>query len=371
MMNRITFFIVFLCFGVLTLFGCAPSYDTQEVVMDPAIENHKKLVVPVNGKIYFGAFPDLCGWEDCVAPERIAAFDQIAGKKTGFTYFSQNWGNGIIFPEKEISIIRALGKVPFVRLMPRLLDDDLKDQTFSLQKIIDGDFDADLRTWARAARADGEPLLVDFAVEPNGDWFVWSGVTNGGGETIDYGDPTYPDGPERWRDAYRHIIDLFRAEGVDSVTWFFHPNLTSHPDVSWNIPVMYYPGDDYIDWIGVSIYGSLKPTENYWVTFSALLFEHGQKIRTLSKTKPFALLEFGVTDWHKRGSKEMWLIDAFETIQTWESMPFVMIGYWHEDFQDADSTWSTLRVDSSSVVQERFRNLIKAEQFVSELQFEK
>ena len=66
-------------------------------------------------------------------------------------------------------------------------------------------------------------MLIDFALEMKGDCFPWSGYWNGGGETAGYGDPDYPDGPERYRDAYRHLVELFREERIENVTRFFHP----------------------------------------------------------------------------------------------------------------------------------------------------
>jgi polysaccharide deacetylase 2 family uncharacterized protein YibQ len=63
----------------------------------------------------------------------------------------------------------------------------IKDD-FSLEKILAGAFDKELRAWAREAKKDGKMILVDFAVEPNGDWFVWSGKYHGAGEKEKYGD---------------------------------------------------------------------------------------------------------------------------------------------------------------------------------------
>ena len=56
----------------------------------------------------------------------------------------------------------------------------------------------------------------------NDDWGPWNARWNGAGETDGYGDPTYPDGAERYRDAYRHLVTLFRAEGATNVTFVFH-----------------------------------------------------------------------------------------------------------------------------------------------------
>jgi hypothetical protein len=60
-----------------------------------------------------------------------------------------------------------------------------------------------LKIWAQDAKRVGIPIMVKFGTEVNGNWFPWSSILNGGGKTNGYGDPNYPNGPERFRDAYR------------------------------------------------------------------------------------------------------------------------------------------------------------------------
>lgn len=330
-----------------------------------------KLLPPQDGKIYFGAFPDFGGPEDNVTTQRIEDFEAIAGKKIAWAYFSQNWYNGIRYPKQAIDAIAAGGSVPFVRLMPRSNEEQGHAETcFSLQHIIDGDFDQALKEWAQEARRDSIPLLVDFAVEANGDWFPWSGVFNGGGTTDLYGDPDYPDGPERYRDAYRHIIDLFRQEGAANITWFFHFNYASFPQNDWNRPKYYYPGDDYIDWIGFSLYGAQTLDEEWeGLEFSTQLQEHVQNFIEIGSVKPVALLEFGVTDQHPDGNKSHWLEDAFATITTNPYITFSAISPWHETWENEDETLSTIRLDSSPSAQKTFQTLISDDRYISSCSF--
>ena len=333
-----------------------------------------KLLSPTNSRIYFGAFPDFGGPEDEVSTKRVFDFERLAKKNIAWAYFSQNWFNGIVYPQKAIHAIEAAGTIPFVRLMPRSSEEQFKSEPkFNLQNIIDGRFDVQLREWAREAKEDfvatGIPLLVDFAVEPNGNWFSWSGTLNGGGITTAYGDPTYPDGPERWRDAYRHIINLFREENVNHITWFFHPDIYANPDEEWNQAKYYYPGDDYIDWVGISIYGPQNPEENYWETFSEILQSRHRTVSDITSNKPLAVLEFGVTDNHPLGNKAAWLNDAFNTILNNRLLNFSAISYWHENWEEADNVFAALRIDSSPEALAAFRNNVKDKRFVPTLRF--
>jgi len=75
----------------------------------------------------------------------------------------------------------------------------------------------------------------------------------------------------------------------------------------WNRAKLYSTGDDYIDWIGVSVYGAQNPKENYWDSFSQILEERYKTISEISTKRPIALLEFGVTDNHPMGNKSEWL----------------------------------------------------------------
>ncbi len=332
-----------------------------------------KLLPPYNNKIYFGAFPDFSGTEDFVNEDSIIDFESLAGRRLAWAYFSQNWFNGIVYPEKAVHTIASLGVIPFIRLMPRSSADEyVSEKKFTLKSIINGVFDPELRRWALDSKADFEktrvPLLVDFGVEMNGDWFPWSGSMNGAGIKDSYGDPDYPDGPELYRDAYRHIIDLFRSLNVSHITWFFHPDIISNPSVWWNKPMFYYPGDDYIDWVGVSVYGPLTPDDDP-ILFSNKLAQNIDDFLEITRNKPLALLEFGVTDNHPSVSKASWLQDAFKTILGRGLINFSAVSYWNENWEDDDGLFATLRIDSSPLALSTFKSFITNPSFTSNLVF--
>ncbi len=328
-----------------------------------------KLPPPPEGKLYFGAFPDFGGSEETVTAKRIRDFETIASKRILWACFSNNWWHGIHYPKTKIHTIADTGTIPYVRLMPR--SDEIQghsEQTYTLQKIIDGAFDKDLKQWAKDAKSDGIPILADFALEMNGDWFPWSGIFNGGATTDGYGDPSYPDGPERYRDAYRHIIDLFRAEGVTHVTWMFHYNYATLPYEAWNKPRYYYPGDDYIDWVGFSLYGAQTLDEPWGeLGFSSTLKDYADDFAAIKTDKPIALLEFGVVDNHPDGNKSAWLDDAFETILSNRYVKFQAINPWQERWQNEDESWTDLRLNSSPEVEATFRKWMKDERFISKV----
>jgi beta-mannanase len=99
--------------------------------------------------------------------------------------------------------------------------------------------------------------------------------------------------------GYRHIIDLFRKEGVRNITWCFHvypPQATGDsPELyqPWNNIINYYPGDNYIDWIGISVYGAFDRGTT-WDSFTGTLDAAYPQLAAISLKKhlPFSDLVF-------------------------------------------------------------------------------
>ncbi|MEE9444709.1 MAG: glycosyl hydrolase [Cocleimonas sp.] len=389
-----------------------------------------KLLPPDNGQIYFGAFTDFGASEDQVSVAKIKSFDRLTQKPTAWSYFSNNWYNSngapeIKYPRQNIHTITAQGKTPFIRMIPWVTGEQINNvdstarassgsdltsvchqandistllinkaslaihkshgdsegpcrNSFSMQNIINGDWDSQLRQWAKDAKNDRDaggnkiPLLVTFSIEMNGYWFPWSGIYHGGVTKNQYGDPNLADGPERFRDAYRHIIDLFKAEGADNITWFFIPD-TMDPNEDWvkflredwNAQKNYYPGDDYIDWIGTNLYGAAAPDYD-WSNFSNDLALKSKAIRDITANKPVALMEFGVIENHPRGNKSAWFNDAFSTILSGNHLNFKAISYWNDDLGSGNAG---MKIDSSSQSVATFRRLISDSKFTSSLKF--
>jgi hypothetical protein len=383
----------------------------------------EKLLPPGNGKIYFGANPGFGGNEDIVGKgSAIHAFDVAAGKKAMWSYFSNNWVTKIAYPRKNIQAIIDNGKIPFVRLLPMgnmvngithdvcggLIDwssfqttkatysnhcenmsvnsiYNVGGPTYKLRDIADKNnvaIEAELREWAKAAKKHYQqthiPLLVDFAVEMNGYWFIWGG--------------THQD-PEDYKAAYRRIVEIFEEEQVDHITWFFHVDIAETPYANENNnnpfkgdvfdPVLYYPGDEVIDWVGFSLYGldDYTAEPDQWKTFSKVInatsnyapanspdqtkFEHLAAI----SNKPMALLEFAVTDNHQsdRGAKKSaWFVDALNSIKTLKDSTgkkrIKAITYWNEDWENALMSINPTQFPRSS---NKFRKLISGSEFIN------
>lgn len=298
----------------------------------------KRLLPPTSG-VYLGAFPDLSGAEDDVTSKRLDDFLQLSQRKPVWVYFSQNWMDGIVFPKASVECIRAWGAIPFIRLMNRShWKSHQKEEAFSLEKIAGGVFDPQLRAWARDAKAAAIPMLVEFGTEVNGDWFGWSGVWNGGAK-----------GGERFKEAYRHIVSLFREEGAANVTWCFHVNAGSAPEQSWNTMASYYPGDEWVDWIGVSVYGAQSASEKC-VEFQTQFDAVYKELCEISSSKPLGIFEFGVTEGASPVNKYQWIEQFFSAFEGGRYPRIKAISVWHERFEEDGGEVVDLRIDSSSEV---------------------
>jgi hypothetical protein len=65
--------------------------------------------------------------------------------------------------------------------------------------------------------------------------------------------------PDDYVKAYRLIVDTIRAEGADNIAFVWHsyaaPAYQAYPLSAW------YPGDDYVDWVGISLFGHMYSPE--------------------------------------------------------------------------------------------------------------
>jgi beta-mannanase len=225
--------------------------------------------------------------------------------------------------------IKGLGKVPYIRLMLRSdVDQKHAEKKFTLAKIIAGDFDTDLRAWAREARSFASPVLIEWGTEPNGNWFAWNGKWNGGAK----------EGPARYIAAYRHIVDLMRAEGANNLQWVWHVNWYDEPEAKWNRFENYFPGENYCEWMALSAYGPTTPTTRDGTeSFAFKLREVYPRLTRLAPQKPIIVAEFGC-DLHNHRVKVVdWTKSALEELFSGRWPAIIGFCWWNEGWQNDDT----------------------------------
>lgn len=303
------------------------------------------LAVPEAGA-YTGAYIDFGDTEDAVTATAIQKFDALVGKHQAIVASSSYWGRGK-FPVENVRIIAAYGAVPLLYWSPwgppYEQGKHVDAGAFSLAHVIAGDCDAYIDQWAAAAKEYGHPLLVSFGCEPNSNWFPWSGDSNGGAAKDADGKWL---GPETYKRAYRHAVDRVRAQGAHNILWVFHANADSQPDKKWNAMSEYYPGTDYVDWLGMSTYGQLTPGKDDWEDWADVMDDAYEHLCALDPQKPVMLAEWGVGEFPD-GDKAEYLRDAFAAFGKGKYPRIKAAVFWHERWQNKDESWSNLRVDSS------------------------
>jgi hypothetical protein len=198
----------------------------------------------------------------------VSHFESQLGRRLAVVNRFYAWDEP--FPTALESADVAAGRVPMVTWKAPRLD-----------AVLDGSQDALIVARARKVRQFTSPLFIRWAWEMNGAWTEWSGQNNETAGTHD--------GAEKYVRAWRHVHDLFVREGATNVSWVWAPNGTSVPASSWNAAAAYYPGDEYVDWIGFSAYnwGRRRPW-SHWSSFASLV---GPFYRSWAGRKPLMVAE--------------------------------------------------------------------------------
>ncbi|HEY2801991.1 MAG TPA: glycosyl hydrolase [Chthoniobacterales bacterium] len=331
--------------GLVLVLGGSFAGCRKEVAAAPN-ERQQPLIlaVPTNGK-YTGAFIDFGDTEDNVTLDGIEDFETMVGKHQAIIASSSYWGEQR-FPTRNLEIISRHGSMPLVFWSPwdkPYLQNRGPDR-FSLREIIKGTWDTYIDRWADSARAFGKPMLVSFANEMNGEWFPWSGWFYGANKPVP-GQPNEWQGPETFKKAYRHVVDRVRARGAKNIQWVFHTNNYAEPNETWNYPAAYYPGSNYVDWLGMSIYGQQVGGDD-WSPVEPLITWPYDQMCAVDPTKPIMVAEWGVGEFPRHGDKAKFISEGLQLLRT--QYPRIKAAvYWSERWQNDDNTYSNLRVNSS------------------------
>ncbi|MFF3326481.1 glycoside hydrolase family 26 protein [Streptomyces sp. NPDC002889] len=206
------------------------------------------------GKKYFGAAVD-------GAPTDMAKLqpytDQV-GKQPNLVEYYAAWGDG--FHAQGVRNAWHKGALTVMSWEPF---------TTPLADIADGSADAYITQYASAVRKLNLPVAISFADEMNGQWEKWG---------------TERTTPAQYVRAWRHIHDIFAEAGAANVIWTWAPNIIN-PVKSTDIE-KYYPGDAYVDWVGMIGYF----TGNEDNAFSSVFGPTITKVRTFTD-KPLLILE--------------------------------------------------------------------------------
>jgi hypothetical protein len=308
------------------------------------------LTAPEAGLVYHGVLPQGTTEPDSdISPASLDAYVRAVGRRVAYVYFSTDWFRSRAFPTRTATWVRDRTAIPFIRLMMRSQPQPLvTDPNFTLARIIAGEFDPDLSAWADAAKSFATPVVVEYGTEVNGDWNPWSAPYNGGLDV----------GPEQFKRAYRHIVALMRARGALNITWALHYNAQNYPEDARNVPAAYYPGDDVVDWVGISAYGSERSNDDRCPSFRSLVDDMVPQLRAATAIKPLFIFEFGITNNNPRCPAGPWVRAAFADLLGGRWPDVRGFAWWYERWNNDGAAGSDMLVEDDPAVLAAFRDAL-------------
>lgn len=287
-----------------------------------------------SASVYFGALisGETYGGSG-IAPNNTTAWDRFerdAGKRVAIVDESQAWAE---FDKGEVEATAARGAIPLVTM-------GLKEGV-TLETIVEGKQDAAIKKWAQEAKAWGHPFFFTPWWEMNGAWYPWGRNP-------------------KFVAAWRHFHDLVVGQGATNVTWTWVPNAIWYDPAS--DPTPYYPGDAYVDWVGMDSYNwGLNPAQSdRWITPDQTISPTLNIIRGLAPTKPVAIVETASTEYG--GNKTDWIREMLTTYLPHHPEIKAYLWFnWNFPKNGARADWP---IESSAPAQQQFRQAVQSSFFV-------
>lgn len=270
----------------------------------------------------------------------LGRFEADAGKPITFVNTGQAWAE---FDTVTMSAAIANGAIPLVTmpLAPGV----------TLQEVAEGKQDAQIRSWAQAAKAFGYPFLFRPWWEENGDWYAWGR------------------NPEYIR-AWRHFHDLVVAEGATNVTWAWVVNtIWSDPESK---PAPWYPGDEYVDWVGMDAYnwGENPLQPDRWLTAEESIQPTLDELERIAPGKPVCICESASTEMGNGEvgeEKALWIHEMLtEYLPAHPQIKAYLWFNWNVVQEGATGRWDW-PIESSPQAQAAFHEGIQGQTFLSVL----
>ncbi|WP_330289848.1 glycoside hydrolase family 26 protein [Streptomyces sp. NBC_00576] len=290
------------------------------------IPSKSSLLAPPKGSKYFGVSAPHAPWRSSA----LSATSTAAGGVTpNMVQYFINWTKG--FDPGAVRAAYGQNALPVITWEPfEGRAKGTEQPAYSLATIIDGKHDTYIRTFAKAVKENGWPVALRFGHEMNGHWYPWA-ERNGVNK------------PGEFKAAWKHVHDIFRQVGADNVIWVWAPNTLRGAD-----PVSLkslYPGDAYVDWVGMSAYDVTE-----W-TAKDLIDPTLADIRTFTE-RPLLITETGS---QPGAQKAAWTASLFPWLKSHpDVIGFVWFQYTRAQGGGADWTFS-----STTATRDAFRKGVK------------
>ncbi len=282
------------------------------------------------------------------APDDMGPVQQLEGRVgASFPVLLRYCGLGKPFPLAALRNAAAAGRV--VELTLQTVAGEGVDanahagpatgQASTLYDLLDGVFDPFLRQYARGLKQFGRPVFFRLNNEMNGDWCWYSAYHAGKDAAL-------------FVEAWRHVHRLFAQEGVDNAIWVWNPHDRSFPPFAWNHPLVYYPGDEFVDVIGLTGYNNgtgFKGEE--WREFADI---YRPLVRDCAAwfARPLMITEFAASS--VGGDKPAWIKRMWTALA---ELPQVKVAVWWNstDYDSSGRPARLYRLDENTQTLAAFR----------------
>lgn len=288
---------------------------------------------PAQG-IYLGAYV----LQDQSIGYSMAEFNRLTGKK--HASFFKYVGYGEPFPAEWVEQVKAEGAFPHIAWEPNNGLNAVKDDEY-------------LRSFADAANAADTLVFLRFASEMNGTWTAYSG------------------NPEQYIDTWRLVHDVFAKRAPKTAMIWTVLNVPEGSIES------FYPGDEYVDWVGVNVYnvkyhnGSLDQVADFEDPLRLLDYVYNR----FSRTKPIQLSEYGATHYNTTDQLQDNSFAINKITRMYENLPKLyprVKAIYYFDVNNVTEYNASRRVNDYSITSERqvlaaYRNAIAGDDYLSHL----
>lgn len=255
---------------------------------------------------YYGMYTDQ-------APFNWATYDATAAK-VGETPDMVGYFSGFDQDYRANAVTRAWARntMPLMTWESRPIgqgNDVVDDPDYTLSKIYGGQYDDYLHRFAKSVVATGLPVAIRLDQEMNGVWYPWA-ETDGQGNSIN------GNSPKDYVKMWQYVHDVFQQEGAnDLVIWVWSPNIVNnlpktHQSEAYTNSL--YPGDAYVDWVGLSAYLRPPYKDDQTPTFAYTFDSSLAQLRDIAPGKPILLAEIGASE--TGGMKPAWITSFFQAM---------------------------------------------------------
>lgn len=226
-----------------------------------------------------------------------------------FSHVLQYYDIKYFIDEDNIQAIYDQGKVLEFTLQTTIYG--VHDPDFTMD-VLNGVYDDDIDVIVEKVSRIKGPVLFRLNNEMNGDWCFYNAYW-------------FQKDTRLYIALWQYLYNQFEARGADNLIWVFNPNEMSFPGFKWNHYSNYFPGEKYVDIIGVTGYN----TGNYyngetWRDFETIYDEFMPEYKRVFKNYPMMITEFGSSS--IGGDKAQWLRDMFDVIDKYD---FKVAIYWN------------------------------------------